>query len=47
MFSAPQWRTPEGLAVVGPRAFGYDIDYVPVEERMVAKAAASEQEVQA
>ena len=24
---APQWRTPEGLAVVGPRAFGYDIDY--------------------
>ena len=27
-----QWRTPEGLAVVGPRAFGYDLDYVPVEE---------------
>ncbi|WP_102380252.1 DUF917 domain-containing protein [Raoultibacter timonensis] len=31
---APQWRTPEGLAVVGPRAFGYDVDYLPVEERM-------------
>ncbi len=34
---APQWRTPEGLAVVGPRAFGYDVDYIPVEERMAAK----------
>lgn len=33
-FKSPvQWRSPEGLAVVGPRAFGYDIDYVPVEER--------------
>ncbi|WP_418734294.1 DUF917 domain-containing protein [Ellagibacter sp.] len=29
---APQWREPQGLAVVGPRAFGYDLDYVPVEE---------------
>ncbi|MGW6456911.1 DUF917 domain-containing protein [Streptomyces sp. NPDC055078] len=24
-----RWRTPEGLALAGPRAFGYDIDYVP------------------
>jgi DUF917 family protein len=33
-FKGPeQWRTPAGLAVVGPRAFGYDLDYVPVEER--------------
>lgn len=33
-FKAPdQWRTPAGLDVVGPRAFGYDLDYVPVEER--------------
>jgi len=30
----PAWRTPEGLAVVGPRYFGYDGDYVPVEERV-------------
>lgn len=30
---APQWRTPEGIALVGPRYFGYDVDYVPVEER--------------
>ena len=41
---APQWRTPEGLAVVGPRAFGYDIDYVPVEQRV---AAMNNEEVQA
>ena len=27
-----KWRTPEGLALVGPRYFGYDVDYVPVEE---------------
>lgn len=25
------WRTAAGLALAGPRAFGYDIDYVPVE----------------
>ena len=28
-----RWRTPEGLALVGPRYFGYDIDYRPVEQR--------------
>ena len=28
----PVWRTPAGIALVGPRAFGYDHDYVPVEE---------------
>jgi uncharacterized protein len=26
---APQWRTPAGLALVGPRYFGYDVDYRP------------------
>jgi DUF917 family protein len=31
-FSA--WRSPEGLALVGPRYFGYDTDYVPVEIRV-------------
>jgi DUF917 family protein len=30
----PKWRTPAGLDLVGPRYFGYDIDYVPVEERV-------------
>lgn len=29
---APVWRTPRGLQVAGPRAFGYDVDFVPVEE---------------
>jgi DUF917 family protein len=29
---APIWRTPRGLEVAGPRAFGYDLAYVPVEE---------------
>lgn len=29
----PKWRTPAGLQLVGPRYFGYNIDYVPVEER--------------
>jgi DUF917 family protein len=27
-----RWRTPAGLQLVGPRYFGYDLDYVPVEE---------------
>ena len=25
------WRTPAGLALFGPRHFGFDLDYVPVE----------------
>ncbi len=29
----PLWRTPEGLALVGPRYFGVDTDYIPLEER--------------
>jgi hypothetical protein len=28
-----KWRTPKGLELVGPRYFGYDVDFVPVEER--------------
>jgi len=28
----PIWRTAEGIALTGPRAFGYDFDYTPVEE---------------
>jgi DUF917 family protein len=26
----PLWRTPRGLELAGPRAFGYDLDYVPI-----------------
>ena len=29
-----RWRTQEGLALVGPRCFGYDFDFVPIEERL-------------
>ena len=28
----PIWRTERGIAATGPRAFGYDFDFVPVEE---------------
>jgi uncharacterized protein len=28
----PVWRTAKGVALTGPRAFGYDFDYTPVEE---------------
>ncbi len=28
-----RWRSNAGLALVGPRYFGYDIEYVPVEQR--------------
>ncbi|MEU6610992.1 DUF917 domain-containing protein [Streptomyces shenzhenensis] len=31
--SDPRWRTERGLALVGPRYFGYDLDYVPFEHR--------------
>ena len=27
------WRTPAGLELVGPRYFGVDTDYIPLEER--------------
>jgi DUF917 family protein len=26
------WRTERGIAATGPRTFGYDFDYLPVEE---------------
>jgi uncharacterized protein len=28
-----KWRTAKGLELVGPRYFGYNVDYVPVEKR--------------
>jgi DUF917 family protein len=30
------FRSERGLRGAGPRYFGFDIDYVPIEERMVA-----------
>lgn len=32
--SPAPWRTPAGLEIVGPRYFGYDFDYLPVEDRI-------------
>src|SRR5207247_1731879 len=34
----PVWRTEKGIAVAGPRAFGYEFDYQPVEELAGATA---------
>ena len=31
-----RWRTPAGIELAGPRYFGYDVDYVPIEERFGA-----------
>lgn len=36
----PVWRTEEGLRRTGPAAFGYDVEYVPIEERVRAASAA-------
>lgn len=32
-----RWRTDAGLELAGPRYFGYDMEYVPVEERFGAR----------
>ena len=29
-----QWRSPEGVALVGPRYFGYDVDYTPFQPNL-------------
>lgn len=31
-----RWRSEQGLELAGPRYFGYDVDYLPVEERFAA-----------
>lgn len=35
--SSPQWRIPKGIDVLGPRAFGFDFDYVPIENLQQAR----------
>lgn len=37
----PRWRTPAGLELVGPAYFGYDAEYVPIEERFGTAPRAS------
>lgn len=34
----PMWRVPKGIEVFGPRYFGYDLDYVPIEELQKRRA---------
>lgn len=36
-----RWRSDAGLELVGPRYFGYDLDYVPVERLAAARGAGS------
>ncbi len=38
--SSPLWRTPEGIRAIGPRHFGFDFDYVPIEKSRPAAAGA-------
>jgi DUF917 family protein len=33
-----RWRTPGGIELAGPRYFGYDVDFVPIEDRVGATA---------
>jgi len=34
-----KWRTPQGLETVGPRYFGYEVEYIPLERRMTERRA--------
>lgn len=34
-----QWRSPKGIETVGPRYFGYDLDYIPLEDLVAANTA--------
>jgi DUF917 family protein len=29
---SPMWRTPKGLEIFGPRHFGYELEYTPIEQ---------------
>ena len=33
----PRWRQPKGIEVFGPKHFGFDFDYVPIEELQKAR----------
>jgi uncharacterized protein len=39
--STPLYHTPQALGVVGPRAFGYDLAFVPVPRRGATRAVAT------
>ncbi len=35
----PRWRSPAGLALAGPDHWGYNVPFVPVEERFATGVA--------
>jgi DUF917 family protein len=35
--NSPLWRTDKGIEVMGPRHFGFDFDYVPIERLQAAR----------
>ena len=35
--SSPLWRTAKGIEAIGPRHFGFDFDYVPIEQGRKAR----------
>ena len=37
-----KWRTDKGIATVGPRYFGYDMDYTPVEQLVGQRRSCNE-----
>lgn len=32
--ASPMWRIPRGIDLMGPRHYGFDFDYVPIEQQM-------------
>ncbi len=35
--ASPMWRTPKGVELFGPRHFGFDLDFVPIEEMLKSR----------
>ncbi len=35
---APAWRSEKGIELIGPRHFGFDFDYIPIEEIQESRA---------
>jgi hypothetical protein len=35
--NSPAWRTPKGIEIIGPRHFGFDFDYQPIEQTQKAR----------
>jgi DUF917 family protein len=35
--ASPMWRTPQGIELFGPRHFGFDLDFVPLEQTLKSR----------